>query len=225
MMDLSKSFEFFNPDKCAKTRIHIIGCGSVGSSLAVCLARLGLTNISLYDFDVVEAHNLANQMFTTEDIGKPKTTAVAEMLHKINPDIDAELKIFDKGYDKQRLSGYVFLCVDSIELRRRIVKENATNMNIKAVFDFRTRLTDAQHYAANWSDPKMQDNLLRSMEFTEEEARAATPVSACNVSLSVAGTIWTIVSFGVSNFVNFVNKGVLKKIILVDAFNFAIDTY
>ena len=200
MMDLSKSFEFFNPDKCAKTRIHIIGCGSVGSTLAVCLARLGLTNISLYDFDVVEAHNLANQMFTTEDIGKPKTAAVAEMLHKINPDIDSELKIFDKGYDKQRLSGYVFLCVDSIELRRRIVKENATNMNIKAVFDFRTRLTDAQHYAA-------------------------TPVSACNVSLSVAGTIWTIVSFGVSNFVNFVNKGVLKKIILVDAFNFAIDTY
>lgn len=225
MMDLSKGYEFFNPAKCDRMRIHIIGCGSVGSTLAVSLARLGLTKISLYDFDVVEAHNLANQMFTTEDIGKPKTTAVAEMLHKINPDIDKDLKVFDEGYSNQRLGGYVFLCVDSIELRRRIVKENAANMNIKAVFDFRTRLTDAQHYAADWANPQMQDSLLRSMEFTEEEAKAATPVSACNVALSVAGTIWTIVSFGVSNFINFVNKGVLKKIILVDAFNFAIDTY
>ena len=32
-MDLSKSYEFFDPS-AVKGRVHIVGCGSVGSSLA-----------------------------------------------------------------------------------------------------------------------------------------------------------------------------------------------
>ena len=73
-MDLSKSYEFFQPEMC-KERIHIIGCGSVGSTLAELLARFGLTNISLYGFDIVEPHNLANQMFVLSDVGKAKVDA------------------------------------------------------------------------------------------------------------------------------------------------------
>ena len=42
MMDLSKSYEFFQPEKY-DGRIHIIGCGSVGSTLAENLARCGVT--------------------------------------------------------------------------------------------------------------------------------------------------------------------------------------
>ena len=62
-MDLSKSYEFFKPEMCEE-RIHIIGCGSVGSTVAENIARFGLTKITLYDFDYVEQHNIANQMFT-----------------------------------------------------------------------------------------------------------------------------------------------------------------
>ena len=61
-MNLVKSQDYFNPLDVTK-RCHIIGCGSVGSTVAELLIRLGLTKISLYDFDVVSAHNLANQMF------------------------------------------------------------------------------------------------------------------------------------------------------------------
>ena len=41
-MDLSKSYEFFRPES-VDGRIHIIGCGSVGSSLAELMVRSGLT--------------------------------------------------------------------------------------------------------------------------------------------------------------------------------------
>lgn len=223
-MNLSKSYEFFKPDMC-RERIHIIGCGAIGSTVAENLVRFGLTKISLYDFDLVEPHNIANQMFTGEDIGKTKVEAVADYLRKINPEIDQDLKLVGKGYTGQRLAGYVFLCVDNIDLRREIATACKDNRLVKGMFDFRMRLTDAQHYAADWNDPKMIEAFLNSMAFSHEEAKEQTPVSACNMTLSVVPTVRTIVAYGVSNFINFVKGEKLRKLILADAFSFVVDAF
>jgi len=224
ILNLSKSYDFFKPENC-KERIHIIGCGSVGSTVAELLVRFGLTKITLYDFDIVEPKNLANQMFRQEHIGLLKTEALSEMLSEINPEISKNLNLEHEGYDEQKLSGYVFLCVDNIELRRNIAVANKYNPYIKAMFDFRTRLTDAQHYAADWPNIKMVDDFINSMNFTHDEAKTETPVSACNVTLSVAPTIRMICSLGVSNFINFVNGDGLKKFIQIDAFKFILDAF
>ena len=223
-MDLSKSYEFFRPESC-DARIHIIGCGAIGSTVAENLCRFGLTKLTLYDFDKVEAHNIANQMFTYDDIGKLKVEAVAEYLRKINPDIGEGLKIVPQGYTGQRLSGYVFLCVDNIDLRRQIAQSCVGNPFIKAFFDFRMRLTDAQHYAADWRDQRMVESFIRSMAFSHEEAKEETPVSACNITLSVCPTVRAIVAMGVSNFINFVQGKPIHKLILADAFTYAVDAF
>lgn len=217
-MDLSKSYDFFQPEK-STARIHIIGCGSVGSTVAENLARSGVTNFSLWDFDVVEPKNLANQMFRAKDVGKKKVDALLDILCEINPDVADETKLFPDGWNGQRLSGYVFLCVDNIELRRKIVEQHMDNPYVKAMFDFRTRLEDAQHYAADWSDYKMKEDFLGSMNFSHEEAAKETPVSACNVTLSVCPTVRIICAYGVANFMNFWNGKPIKKMILIDAFN------
>ena len=225
-MDLVKSYDFFQPEKCEE-RIHIIGCGAVGSTVAENLVRFGLTKITLYDFDTVEAHNIANQMFRHIDIGKTKVDALAEYLREINPDIVDNLEIEPEGWHGQRMSGYIFLCVDNIDLRREIAEKNKTNQFIKAMFDFRIRLTDAQHYAARWNDRKMIENFLATMNFSHEEAKKENPVSACNVELSVVPTVRQICSVGVCNFINYVKSGgsILKKMILVDAFDYGIQAY
>jgi len=223
-LNLSKSYDFFKPEE-VKERIHIIGCGSVGSTVAELLARFGLTKITLYDFDKVEPKNLANQLFRQEHIGKKKTTALSDMLYEINPEMRDTIRVAPHGYVAQKLSGYVFLCVDNIELRREIATTNKDNQYIKAMFDFRTRLTDAQHYAADWSDMKMADDFINSMNFTHDEATEETPVSACNVTLSVAPTIRIISALGVANFVNFAKGAGLKKFIQMDAFSFMLDAF
>ena len=41
-MDLSKCYEYFQPEK-DDARVHIVGCGSVGSTVASLLARYGVT--------------------------------------------------------------------------------------------------------------------------------------------------------------------------------------
>lgn len=223
-MNLAKSYEFFQPESC-RDRIHIIGCGAIGSTVAENLVRYGLTKITLYDFDKVEAHNIANQMFTQEDIGKSKIEAVADYLEKINPEVTKDLKLAPKGYTGQRLSGYVFLCVDNIDLRREIATANKDNNFIKGMFDFRMRLTDAQHYAADWHDKQMVEAFLNSMQFSHDEAKVETPVSACNMTLSVCSTVRAIVAYGVSNFINFLKSGNIRKLILADAFNYCVDAF
>lgn len=223
-MNLAKSFEFFNPYDC-KGRIQIIGCGSVGSTVAELLARFGLTEFNLYDFDHVEEHNLVNQMFVVKDVGRPKVQAVYEHLLEINPEIKESARLFPDGYTGQKLSGYVFLCVDNIDLRRKIVKDNQYNANIKAMFDFRTALTTGQHYAANWQDDIQIKNLLDTMDFTHEEAEKNVPVSACHVSLCVAPTVRLVSMVGVTNFINFIKDGHLENNILTDPFSFNITTF
>ena len=223
-MNITKSYDFFKPETCHDP-IHIIGCGAIGSTLAENLVRYGLSNIVLYDFDSVEAHNVANQMFTEEDIGKPKVQALADMLVRINPQVKNTLRLVPQGYRAQRLSGYVFLCVDNIDLRREIAERFQHNPYVKGMFDFRMRLTDAQHYAADWSDPKMVRDFISSMQFTHEEAKEETPVSACNLTLSVCSTVRLIVSVGVSNFINFVKGSGIKKLILADAFRYDVQAF
>lgn len=223
-MDLSKSYEFFQPEK-DKARIHIVGCGSVGSTVAENLARCGVTNMTLWDFDIVENHNLANQMFRQQDVGRPKVEALYDMLREINPEVEGVVELKPDGWQGKLMSGYVFLCVDNIELRRQIVEQHMDSPYVKAMFDFRTRLEDAQHYAADWNDYKMKKDFLNSMSFSHDEAKEETPVSACNVTLSVCPTVRIICAYGVANFMNFWNGRPLKKLILADAFNFMLDAF
>lgn len=220
-MDLNKSLEFFDPTKVRKT-CHVIGCGSIGSNVAELLARYGIENITLWDFDIVEPHNLANQIYTTEDIGKEKTLALAEKLYAINPDLKNTLEI--KGaFANQPLTGFVFMCVDSVEVRKQIMESQKYNMIIEAIFDFRTTLLEGQCYMARWNNEKEKDSLLTSLNFTSEEAAANTPVSACGFELSVAPVVRMTAELGIANFTNLINEAPTKHLIICQPYSFFLD--
>lgn len=223
-MDLTKIDGFFKPSSI-QNRVHIIGCGSVGSTVAENLARFGVKDFVLYDFDTVGPHNIVNQMFVQSDMGSMKVDAVKRIITDINPEAAETIVTHPEGYNGQRLDGYIFLAVDNIDLRREICQKNKLNPAIKAVFDFRTGLTDAQHYAADWSKPASRDNLIESMNFTHEEAEAETPMSACHVPLCAATTVRVISAYGVNNFVNFVNGKGLYRTVIADIFGFTVDAY
>lgn len=217
MIDLSKSYDFFQPEK-DDAKIHIVGCGSVGSTIAENLARCGVKNMVLWDFDTVEAHNIVNQMFRQQDVGKSKVEALKDILCDINPEIVDTVELKPEGWQGKLMSGYIFLCVDNIAIRRQIVEKHMDSPYVKAVFDFRTLLESAQHYAADWSDYKMKQDLLKSMQFSHEEAAAETPVSACGVTLGVATTVRLVCALGVNNYINFVKGKGIKKLMIIDGF-------
>lgn len=225
-MNLIKMDGFFHPSM-VKGKIHIIGCGAVGSTIAELLARCGLTDFVLYDDDLVESHNLVNQMFRQNDIGKKKVDALADILCEINPEIRDRIKLVPEKYVDQPLSGIVFLCVDKISVRKAVAKQHQFNGMIRVMSDVRISLTDAQHYLANWKDPSAVKNFIGTMNFTDEEADAETPHTACNTTLSVCTTVRMICAAAVSNFMNFIkSEGEnYKRTVLVDAFLPELDAY
>lgn len=216
MLNKSKMKDYFDVGTVTKP-IHIIGCGSVGSHLAELFARQGATELHLWDFDIVNEHNLTNQMFFQSDVLLPKTEALTNLVHNINKDVN--VITHNEGIkEPYTLSGYIFLCVDNIELRKAIVKANMANPMVVAFYDFRTRLTDAQHYAALRTNIQQMKNLLASMDFTHDEVVEHTPVSACGVEMNVVDVIKVITSIGFANFRNTVLSGnkSIKTFALID---------
>lgn len=214
-MNIVRHLEFFNPLEIKDT-VHIIGVGAIGSHVAIALTRLGLKNFVIYDFDTVGTENIPNQAFNQSYIGKPKTLAILSSMTAINSDVNVRV---EGKYETQPLVGYVFLCVDNIELRHEIAAANKWNRNIKAMFDFRMGLEEAQHYMADWRDKEQKDNFIASMKFTQAEAKAAMPVSACGTSLCVLPTIWSVVAQGIANFINFTKEEITYPVVIVNPFD------
>ncbi len=80
------------------SRVLVVGIGGVGSHAAVALARSGVGRIGLVDFDVICATNVNRQVQSREGTaGKPKATVLAEYIHSIHPQVQAEpiLRFYD----------------------------------------------------------------------------------------------------------------------------------
>ena len=71
-------------------KVGIAGSGGLGSNCAVALARVGVGNLVITDFDVVDQSNLNRQYFFFDQIGKKKVVALAENIKRINPAIQIE---------------------------------------------------------------------------------------------------------------------------------------
>lgn len=68
-------------EKLQNASVLIVGCGGLGSPIAVYLASSGVGKIHLVDFDNVDASNLHRQVFyTLADVGKPKAELLAKFI-------------------------------------------------------------------------------------------------------------------------------------------------
>lgn len=124
--------------------IVIIGVGGMGSRIAEGLVRTGLgvgdSHLRLIDGDFFEEKNLHNQFLREAHVGKRKVEAVAAQLWEINPSVCIDM--IDRPADaslREHMRGVVFLCLDSMEERRKIVEE-CLEHNYQTVCVIETRM-------------------------------------------------------------------------------------
>ena len=74
-----------------RSRVLVVGCGGVGGTVAVALARTGVGAFTLVDFDDFEPSNLNRQIgCTRETLGRNKAEVLAEHLRSIAPGVEVE---------------------------------------------------------------------------------------------------------------------------------------
>jgi molybdopterin/thiamine biosynthesis adenylyltransferase len=77
-------------------RVAIAGLGGVGGAHLLTLARLGIGNFNIADFDRFEVHNFNRQVGAfMSTLERPKSEVLAEMARDINP--EADLRVFGDG--------------------------------------------------------------------------------------------------------------------------------
>jgi molybdopterin-synthase adenylyltransferase len=77
--------------KLIDAHVVVLGAGGLGSSVIQNLVGLGVSKLTLLDFDTVELHNFARQFTYTEaQRGLPKVEQVAAWLHAFDSNSDVE---------------------------------------------------------------------------------------------------------------------------------------
>jgi len=71
------------------SRVLVVGAGALGTVAGLYLAAAGVGTIGIVDGDRVEASNLHRQVaHTAADLGRPKTSSMADRLRRQNPDVE-----------------------------------------------------------------------------------------------------------------------------------------
>lgn len=113
--------------------VAIIGLGGVGGFALEALARVGIENFTILDFDTISSTNINRQLIATvENIGKLKTQEWKVRLKLINPKIN--LKIYNTFLEKSQLEeiftpkpDFIIDAIDTIKSKLELIwyaKEN-----------------------------------------------------------------------------------------------------
>lgn len=70
----------------APEKVIVVGCGGVGSYVAIFLAMIGAKEMYLIDHDVVEESNRNRVLFETKHVGEYKTDALADIIMGLRGD-------------------------------------------------------------------------------------------------------------------------------------------
>ena len=114
-----------NLNKLAKAHVFIAGVGGVGSAVAEALARSGVGELTLVDFDKVDPSNLNRQLVAlTSTLGMNKAEVMAARAKDIDPDTDVTaLGRFYREDDELDLTQYDWIidAIDDVDAKTALI--------------------------------------------------------------------------------------------------------
>lgn len=173
-------------------RVLIIGLGSFGSQISIELAKAGVGNFALMDFDRVELHNLSRHTATVHDLGRLKTNVMEEAVLGKNPyarvdkfpiDINNDLELL---YEEVRKADLVICATDNntsrFNLSKALVEEGKVGIFGRAITRaeggdvFRYR-PGGPCYCCLIGEGNLQQEEITNVESARRDGRIAAYVS------------------------------------------------
>lgn len=210
--DYSRQVNILNPEEF-NTKINIIGAGATGSWVAFSLAKMGLSNLHIYDFDEVGMHNLPNQMFGVRDIDRNKALSIRNIIKLFTGfTVNARNEKVDGSVPMQ---GIVFMLTDTMKSRKDIYNRAIkNNPSIDLLIETRMDLRGGRIYVVDPKD-REQTKMYEQTFYSDDEAE----VSACGVSQTVLPSALAITSHAIWKLLNHINGEIVYNETILDFSN------
>ena len=121
--------------------ITIIGLGGIGSTVVTLLSIMGFDEITGWDNDILEEHNLSSTTYPWTNIGKFKTEAAKIQALRYGGDVagnDCRFNAKTGTWDSSKpLGDKVITCLDSMNTRMEVYESWKVNPNREFLIDLR----------------------------------------------------------------------------------------
>lgn len=190
-------------DKRRALPATIIGVGATGSRLFASLVELGVSDITLIDPDVVEPHNLANQLFSAHDVGRYKVEACLDWMRwKLGTTYaTTPVKTCTGRAPKDVTSpprGVVFLLTDTMSSRREIGEWLRTQYLVQRIVETRMASSHGDVYAFDPMNAAAVDAWLATL--TDDSVGETSP---CGAGISVGPTASVLANLACWEYIKF----------------------
>jgi len=149
--------ELVPAEKLERLCVTVIGVGAIGRQVALQLAAIGVRQLKLVDFDVVDRANVTTQGYLASDIGQRKVQATGTAIGLLDPAIKVDL-VEDRFRPQLDVGEVVFCCVDSIGVRQAIWR----SVGSRVLF---------------WGDGRMLGETIRVLVATDQVGRDHYPTT------------------------------------------------
>lgn len=183
---LTRQFEII-PIRCLGMPITILGAGAIGSVTALTLAKMGLCNITVWDFDKVSEENMNCQWYRVSDIGKMKVDALRDVIKDF---AGINITPVPKRYETGNFNGIVISAVDSMAVRKSLYTQHKNSYQTNYFIDSRM----AAEYGMLWCikpwDSKDQASYEKTLYSDEEsEQERCTAKATMYTSTQISGLL------------------------------------
>lgn len=173
------------PKESTRKTIAIVGVGAIGSFVALSLARMGYTELTLIDYDIVEEFNMNAQGFMPEHIGKSKADVIAGECEKLT---GVRPIVINAPYISGSLGTEIIISsVDSMKVRKQIYEDNKL---AALVIDPRMSAEYALLYSVQGGDKDYANTLYSDEDAVQDRCTAKSTVYT---SLLLSGLVCKVV--------------------------------
>lgn len=181
---LTRHIDIINPEQLA-VPIHIIGAGAIGSFAALMLAKMGATDITVWDNDIVSIENMSCQFYRFKDIGTKKVTALAAIIEDFTGVKIKAIPIHWDAKASQDTRGLVISAADSMEVRKDLFNYCKKDYRIRWFMDTRMGAETALMYVMQ--PDKSEDctsyanSLYEEKDAVQEKCTAKSTIYTANM--------------------------------------------
>jgi hypothetical protein len=197
-----RQLDIADPARFKSRPITVIGAGGIGAATVITFAKTGFENITVYDFDTIEEHNMPNQLLPLyqdvsdydpntghpyldweSTIGQRKVNTLYDLTYRLT---GVEIVPVSSRYVGQPLGEIVISAVDSLDARRAIWAQAQQSMDTLFFLDGRMAITSMDLYAVDMLNEEAVANYEQSLTGKAEELPCTARATMFN-SFIIAG--------------------------------------